>query len=176
MSTKLSQLSNLTKIFNAFPRTPESSLAQIWCSFPGLGLQTKVAGRGVENGEFPKVPRRGCKFRKRGGVQKSMGHKAPLKTGLLIYLPVTSRPLIYQQKEAVLSPCSFATTHLTACVLNYYLPFEITTHETEDPFATAQQRPFGPRGPKTSCTRAKQVLVVQESVGRPFYGASASSA
>ena len=32
-------------------------------------------------------------FRKRG-IQKSMGNKAPWKTGMLIYLPVTSRPLI----------------------------------------------------------------------------------
>ena len=32
------------------------------------------------------------KVRKRGGVQKSMGNKVPWKTGVLIYLPVTSRP------------------------------------------------------------------------------------
>ena len=61
-------------------------------------------------------------IRKRGGVQKSMGNKVPWKTGMLIYLPVTSRPLISPQKEAVLSPCNFATTHLTACILNFYLP------------------------------------------------------
>ena len=50
------------------------------------------------------------KFRKRGGVQKSMGSKVRWKIGMLIYLPVTSRPLISLQKEAVLSPCNFATT------------------------------------------------------------------
>ena len=44
------------------------------------------------------------------------------KTGALIYLPATSRPLIFLQKEAVLAPCNFATTHLTACILNFYLP------------------------------------------------------
>ena len=39
--------------------------------------------------------------RKRGGVQKSMGNNVPWKTGMLIYPPVTSRPLISLQKEAV---------------------------------------------------------------------------
>ena len=55
-------------------------------------------------------------------TRKSMGNKVPWKTGVLIYLHVTSRPLISLQKEAVLSPCNFATTHLTACILNFYLP------------------------------------------------------
>ena len=41
---------------------------------------------------------------------------------MLIYLPVTSRPLIVLEKEAVSSPCNFATAHLTACILNCYLP------------------------------------------------------
>ena len=62
-------------------------------------------------------------FRKGGGVQKSMGNKVPWKTGMLIYFPVTSWPLISLQKEASLSPCIFATTHLTACILNFYLPW-----------------------------------------------------
>ena len=61
-----------------------------------------------------------------GGVQTSMGNEVPWKTGMLIYLPqrlpVTSRPLISPQKEAVLSPCNFATAHLTACILNFHLP------------------------------------------------------
>ena len=63
-----------------------------------------------------------ARIRKRGGVQKSMGNKVPWKTGVPIYLPVTSRPLISLQKEAVLHPCNFATTHLTARILNFYLP------------------------------------------------------
>ena len=54
------------------------------------------------------------------GVQKR--NKVPWKTGMLIYFPVTSRPLIFPQKEAVLSRCNFATAHLTACILNFYLP------------------------------------------------------
>ena len=41
------------------------------------------------------------KVRKRKGVHKSMGARVPWKTGMLIYLPVTSRPLIFLQKEAV---------------------------------------------------------------------------
>ena len=61
-------------------------------------------------------------FRKRGGVRKPMGNGVPWKMGMLLHLPVTSRPLISLQKEAVLSPCNFATTHLTACILNFYLP------------------------------------------------------
>ena len=61
-------------------------------------------------------------IRKRGGVQKSMGNKVPWKTGVVICHLVTSRPLIFLQKEVVLSPCNFATTHLTACILNFYLP------------------------------------------------------
>ena len=39
---------------------------------------------------------------------------------MLICHPVTSRPLIFLQKEAVLSPCNFVTTHLTACILKFY--------------------------------------------------------
>ena len=58
-------------------------------------------------------------------------------TGVLIYLPVISRPLIsLQKKKAVLSPCNFATTHLTACILNFCSPFDFATHETEDPRVT----------------------------------------
>ena len=38
-------------------------------------------------------------IRKRGGVQKSMDHKVPWETGILICHPVTSRPLIFPQKE-----------------------------------------------------------------------------
>ena len=36
-----------------------------------------------------------CTVRKRGGVQKFMGHKVPLKSGMLICVPATSRPLIF---------------------------------------------------------------------------------
>ena len=41
---------------------------------------------------------------------------------MLICHPVTSRPSIFAQKEAVSSPCNFATTHSTACILKFYLP------------------------------------------------------
>ena len=38
-------------------------------------------------------------LRKRGGVQKSIGQRVPWKIGMLIYLPVTSPPLISLQKK-----------------------------------------------------------------------------
>ena len=66
-----------------------------------------------------------------------MGNKVPWKTGMLIYLPVTLRTLISLQKEAVLSPCNFATAYLTGCILNFYLPY-FATPWMEDPFATSQ--------------------------------------
>ena len=43
-------------------------------------------------------------IRKRRGVQKFMGNKVPWKTGMLIYLPVTLRPLMSLHEEEVLSP------------------------------------------------------------------------
>ena len=77
------------------------------------------------------------KVRKRERVQKCMGHKVPWKIVMLIYLPATSRPLIFLQKEAVLSPSSFATTHLTAFILNFYLP--LTSRPMK--WRTLSQRP-----------------------------------
>ena len=65
-----------------------------------------------------------------------MGNKVPWKTWVLIYLPVTSPT--HFLAEAVLSPCNFATAHLTACTPNGYLPLNFATHETEDPFAMPQ--------------------------------------
>ena len=60
-------------------------------------------------------------FRKRRGDQNSMGNKVPWEIGMMIYLPVTSRRLISLQKEAVLlSPCNFATSHLTAFILDCF--------------------------------------------------------
>ena len=68
-----------------------------------------------------------------------MGNKVPWKTGMLIYLPVTSRPLIFLLlKGAVLSPCNFATARLTACILNFLSPLNFATHEMEDAYATPQ--------------------------------------
>ena len=69
---------------------------------------TKGGGGGRHKGRHLKIALR-CdilrqkvhlNFRKRGGVQKSMGNKVPWKTGMLMYLPVTLRPLIALQKEA----------------------------------------------------------------------------
>ena len=55
------------------------------------------------------------------GVQKSMHHKVPWKTGMLICHPVTSRSLIFLQNEAVLSPRNFMSTRLQ-------LAFRILSH------------------------------------------------
>ena len=55
------------------------------------------------------------------GSQKSIS-KDPWKTGMLIYLPVTSQPLISCRKKRFFPPCNFTTTHLAACVLKFYLP------------------------------------------------------
>ena len=76
-------------------------------------------------------------IRKRGGVQKSMGNQVPWKIGILVYLPVTSRSIHFQQKEALLSPCNFATAHLTACILNLYRP--LTSRPMK--WRTLSQRP-----------------------------------
>ena len=51
-----------------------------------------------------------------------MGHKVLQKIRMLVYLRVTSQPLIFLQKEAVLFPEVFATARLTACVLKFCLP------------------------------------------------------
>ena len=47
-----------------------------------------------------------------------MGHKVLWKTGMLICHPVTSRPLISLQKEAILPPC-------TAVILFLFNPVEL---------------------------------------------------
>ena len=82
---------------------------------------------------FPKFPRllhtffwregKVIKEGKLGTAERSKihGHTVPWRTLMLICHLVTSRPLIFQQNEAVLSPCNFATSHLTACILKFYL-------------------------------------------------------
>ena len=77
-------------------------------------------------------------FRKREGVQKSMSHKVPCKIGVLISRPLTSRPLIFPRREAVSSLCKFATTHLTASILNLYL--QLTSRPMK--WRTLSQRPI----------------------------------
>ena len=74
--------------FFFFAKTTESKFAMAIAKHHGHGQNATVRAEKrlffKENG----------KVRKRGGVQKSMGNKAPSKTGMLIYLPVTQRPLI----------------------------------------------------------------------------------
>ena len=55
---------------------------------------------------------------------------------MLISLSVTSRGLISLQNEAVLSPCNFATTHSTACILNFY-PLKLRDPWNGGPFCNA---------------------------------------
>ena len=43
-----------------------------------------------------------------GSRNPHVGRRVPWKTGMLLCHLATSRPLIFQQKEAVLSPCNFA--------------------------------------------------------------------
>ena len=70
-----------------------------------------------------------CRFPKK--ARKRRSGKVAWETGMLIYLPVTSRPLIYLQKEAVLSSCNFAHTHLTARIPNFHLPWTWTSRPTK---------------------------------------------
>ena len=60
-------------------------------SFPENGDSGPVWGQGNRNLCPNQVL---LSIRKRGGVQKSMGDNVPWKIGMLIYLPVTLRPLI----------------------------------------------------------------------------------
>ena len=57
---------------------------------------------------------------------------------MLICRPVSSRPFIVLQKEAISSPCNFATGHLTAFILHFHLPLTLRPMKMEDPFATSQ--------------------------------------
>ena len=66
-----------------------------------------------------------------GREKREKNHSALLRfrvvvwgIGMLIYLPVNSWPLIWDslQKGACLSPCDFATTILTSCIVHYCLP------------------------------------------------------
>ena len=74
--------------------------------------------------------RQGCfapcgqtKARKPEGVQKySWVIKSSMEDWGADLSPCNSRPLIFPLKEAVLSPCNFATTHWTASILSFYLP------------------------------------------------------
>ena len=51
-----------------------------------------------------------------------MGNKVPWKTGMLIYLPVISRPLISCRKNQFYLPVTSRPAILTASILNFYLP------------------------------------------------------
>ena len=82
-------------------------------------------------------------------VQKAMGNKVPWKTGMLLCLPVTSRPLISLRKEAALSPCNFATAHLTACIL-IFISLELCKLKNRDPWNGGPFRNAAQKGAKES--------------------------
>ena len=77
---------------------------------------------------------------------------------MLICHPVTSRLLFFPQKEAVLSACIFATTHLTASILNSHLPLTSRPMKwrtlSQRPSSRTKNRPkeevFGTDIPRTS--------------------------
>ena len=124
-----------------------------------------------------------------------MGHKVPWKTGMLICHLVTSRPLIFTQKEAVLSPCNFATARLTASILHFYLPLTSQPHEMEDPFAMPQasfsirRQRVGARVCRSTALKYSNIVYYAVKCGnrlhvgvksvrvacRPFYGAEFSA-
>ena len=79
-----------------------------------------------------------------GGVPKSTYKKVPWKIGMLIYLPATSRPLLFLRKgkkqfclPVTLRPPvydhPFDSLH-SECLS----PFSFATHEMEDPFKSPQ--------------------------------------
>ena len=91
-----------------------------------LDLRTGTSVKGTPEAPLDEVPFTSStsdhKLENAEGVQKSKGHKVPWKIGMLVYQTVTLRPLVLLQKEAVLSPRNFATTHLTAFTLHVQLP------------------------------------------------------
>ena len=54
--------------------------------------------------------------------------KVSSKTGILICLRVTLCPLTLLHKEAVASPCNFATTLLTACIFYIYIYISLSLY------------------------------------------------
>ena len=67
-----------------------------------------------------------------------IGHKVPWEIGILICHPVTSKAARFPAGRSSLSPCIFATAHLTACVLNLCLP--LTSQPMK--WRTPSQRPI----------------------------------
>ena len=75
-------------------------------------------------------------FWKHGGVQKSMDTKLPWKIGMLIYLPVTTGPLIVLQNEVVFIFLQLRDHPFRSLHSEFLSPSNFATYEMEDPFAT----------------------------------------
>ena len=93
-----------------------------------------------------------------------MGHEVSWNIG--ICHPVTSRPLIFPQQDAVLSPCNFAATHLIACILQCFL-LSFATHEMEDPFATPQYFLVGFMSQQFHVSAPKRLYVLAKAARVP---------
>ena len=124
-------LRNRTPYWKQYGRVPwatdqrhtpaEWNLREILVKFSDSDTQT------LENVARKISPKSDAKFHDIFGREKRRKMAAALTQSsmedwVLIYLPVTSQPLISLQEDAFLSPCNFATTHLTACILNFHLP------------------------------------------------------
>ena len=70
--------------------------------------------------------------------------------GCRTYLSVTSRPLTSLQKEAVLSPCNFVTTHLAAYILNFSPLIALQPMNSQRPKSRAKKEPQRQRIARTA--------------------------
>ena len=97
-----------------------------------------------------------------------MGHKVLWKTGgadLSLCNVVTTH---FLQQEAVLSPCSFVTAHLTAVILHVHLPLTSrpmkwrTLSQQPKFLAQDQRKEFHRKRQKTRTSRVQEVIRVQQ--------------
>ena len=114
--------------------------------------------------------RANANIRKREGVQKSMGNEVPWKTWMLIYLRLGCRICISLQLRdhsfsrrkkqfylPVASRPSFDSLHS-----EFLSPFNFATHETEDPFATPQNKREQTLMTRTSLIKGVEVHPLNE--------------
>ena len=98
-----------------------------------------------------------------GRTEVSKSIKVAWKTGMQTCDSPTSQPRIFLQKDAVLSSWNFATTHLTAVILHFYLPVSFVTH---DSFIYGQWSPYW--GSESASLRRSHSLVRMYSPGEPL--------
>ena len=105
------------------------------CSLEGKILPQKMFSEDRQKGVKPvrpllsKIP---C--RKRGGVQKSMGHKVPWRLGCwYVTLQLRDHAFSHRQKQFYLSVTS-RPPRWQLMLWIVFSPFNFATHEMEDPF------------------------------------------